>query len=186
MLTNTATVSPPGGVIDPVPSNNSATDSDLLTPQADLQITKTDGKTSVLAGSSDTYTIVVTNVGPSAVSGASIVDNVPSTFTNVTYTATATGGATGFATSGSGNLDQTNVTMPVGSTITYTMTGVISASATGTISNTAIVSVPPGVIDPNPNNNIATHTDTVTPNQTPTKIPVTQKPLSKALFLGRY
>src|SRR5207248_479038 len=35
-LSNTATVSPPGGVTDPTPGNNGATDTDTLTPQADL------------------------------------------------------------------------------------------------------------------------------------------------------
>jgi uncharacterized repeat protein (TIGR01451 family) len=187
-LTNTATVEPPAGVVDPNLTNNTATHTDLLTPEADLQITKTDGKTSVVAGRSDTYTVVVTNAGPSAVSGASIVDTFPSIFSNVTYTATATGGASGFATSGSGNLDQTNVTMPVSSTITYTLTGLISASATGLLTNTATVAVPPGVIDPNPGNNIAVHTDTITPKPLPPLVvpAVTPKPLSKALFLGRY
>ena len=54
----------PVGVTDPTPANNTATDTDTLTPQADLQITKTDGKTTVVPGTSDTYTVVVTNVGP--------------------------------------------------------------------------------------------------------------------------
>ena len=61
------------------------------TPEADLQITKTDGKTTAVPGTSDTYTIVVTNAGPTAVSGAWIADTFPATFTNVTYTAVATG-----------------------------------------------------------------------------------------------
>src|SRR5581483_2282228 len=41
-LSNTATVGAPGGVSDPTPGNNAATDSDTLAPQADLAITKTD------------------------------------------------------------------------------------------------------------------------------------------------
>ncbi len=35
-LANTATVTAPAGVTDPTPGNNSATDTDTLTPQADL------------------------------------------------------------------------------------------------------------------------------------------------------
>ena len=42
-----------------------ATDTDSLDPQATLAITKTDGVTSVVAGTTDTYTIVVSNSGPS-------------------------------------------------------------------------------------------------------------------------
>jgi hypothetical protein len=68
---NTATVSPPAGVTDNDPGNNSATDSDTLTPQADLSITKTDGVTSVVPGTVDTYTITVTNNGPKWVAGGS-------------------------------------------------------------------------------------------------------------------
>src|SRR5947208_2644717 len=41
-LSNTATVGPPAGVTDPNTGNNSATDTDTLTPQADLSITKGD------------------------------------------------------------------------------------------------------------------------------------------------
>ena len=162
-LSNTASVAAPSGVTDPTPGNNVATDTDTLTPQADLQITKTDYKTSVVPGTQDTYTVVVTNAGPSAVTGASVVDNFPSTFTNVTYTATATGGATGFSASGSGSSLNQTVNMPVGSTITYLVTGLVSASATGTLSNTASVAAPSGVTDPTPGNNVATDTDTLTP-----------------------
>ncbi len=162
-LVNTATVAAPQGTTDPTPANNSATDTDVLTPQADLSITKTDNKTTVVPGTSDTYTIVVTNTGPSAVTGATVADTFPATFTGVTYTAVATGGATGFTASGSGNINDTAVNMPVGSTVTYTVTGTVSAAATGSLVNTATVTTPQGVTDPTPANNTATDTDTLTP-----------------------
>ena len=129
---------------------------------ADLQITKTDNKTTAVPGTSDTYTIVVTNAGPSSVTGATVMDTFPAIFTGVTWTATATGGATGFTASGSGNINDT-VTMPAGSIITYLVTGTISPNATGSLSNTATVTAPAGVSDPNPGNNSATDTDTLTP-----------------------
>ena len=56
-LANSATVAAPTGVTDPDPSNNSATDSDTVTPAqgvADLAITKDDGTTAVDAGGSTT------------------------------------------------------------------------------------------------------------------------------------
>ena len=49
------------------------------------------------AGAKNTYTIVVTNAGPSKVIGAAIHDSFPSTFTSVTYNATQSGGASGFS-----------------------------------------------------------------------------------------
>jgi hypothetical protein len=102
----------------------------------------------------------VTNAGPSKVIGAVINDTFPSIFTGVTYTATQSGGASGFTASGSGNITNT-VTMPPASTITYKATGTISASATGSISDTATVTPPSGVTDPNTANNSATDTDTL-------------------------
>jgi uncharacterized repeat protein (TIGR01451 family) len=157
-ISDTATVTP-AGVDDPNPGNNTATDTDSVTVKADLKVTVTDGKTAAVPGTKDTYTIVVTNAGPSNVAGAVIHDHFPSTFTGVTFTVTQGGGATGF-TRGSGDLAQT-VAMPSGSHVTYKATGTISASATGSISNTATVWIPTGVIDPNTGNNTATDTDTL-------------------------
>ena len=163
-LSNTATVTPPAGVTDPIPGNNSSTATDPLMPQADLQITKTDGNTTAVPGTSDTYTIVVTNAGPSFVTGASVMDTFPVIFTGVTWTATATGGATGFTASGSGNINDT-VTMPVGSTITYLATGTISPSAIGSLINNATVEPPADVTDPDLSNNSAGDADTLTPQK---------------------
>src|SRR5581483_4835722 len=91
-LTNTATVAPPDGVTDPNPENNTSTDTDTRTPVADLAITKDDGKTTAVPGTSDTYTIVVSNNGPSAVTGASVSDALPADVTSATWTASASSG----------------------------------------------------------------------------------------------
>jgi uncharacterized repeat protein (TIGR01451 family) len=159
-LSNTAQVTVPSGILDPNTANNSATDSESITSQADLKVTITDGKTAAVPGTKDTYTIVVTNAGSSNVAGAIIQDNFPATFTGVTYTATQTGGASGFTAAGSGNIQNT-VTMPAASKITYKATGTISASAAGSISNKASVTSPGGVPDPNLANNSATDSDTL-------------------------
>ena len=55
-------------------STVTATDSDTLTAHATLGITKTDGVTSVTAGTTDTYTVVVSNTGPSDATNLSVVD----------------------------------------------------------------------------------------------------------------
>ena len=159
-LSDNATVTKPADISDPSTANNSATDSDTITFKADLKITVNDGKTAAVAGTKDTYTIVVTNAGPSNVAGAIIQDNFPGTFTGVTFTATQTGGVSGFTPAGSGNIHNT-VSMPAGSKITYRATGTISASATGSISNTASATSPGGVPDPILTNNSATDTDTL-------------------------
>src|SRR5207253_430465 len=110
-LSDTATVSVPSGVTDPDLTNNSATDSDALVLSANLKVTVTDGKSSVVSGQSDTYTIVVTNNGLGRVSGAMAGDSFPAVFTGVRFTATQTGGASGFTANGTCNINDT-VTMP--------------------------------------------------------------------------
>lgn len=129
------------------------------TPTADLSVTVTDGKTTAVPGATNTYTIVVGNSsGSSKATGAVINDSFPVVFTGVTYSASQTGGASGFSASGSGNIND-KVTLPAGSTITYRATGTISTSATGTLSNTATVTLPSSMTDPNLANNTATDSD---------------------------
>ena len=159
-LSNTATVSPPAGVTDTIPGNDSATDTDTLTPLADLSITNTDGLTMVVPGTSTTYTIVVTNAGPSTAVDQAVNDLFPPEITGVTWTAVASAGSSVAADSGTGNI-VTSVTLLPGGTITFTAVSQISPAATGTLTNTATVAVPPG--DNTPDNNTATDIDTLTP-----------------------
>ena len=96
-LSNTTTVTAPNGVtnIDPnsVNGSTSATDTDTLTPQADLQITKDDGQTTAVPGMGLTYTITVTNTGPSDAPGALVSDMFPASLTGVSYMVAQSGGA---------------------------------------------------------------------------------------------
>src|ERR1019366_1946217 len=73
-VTNGATVAPPAGVTDPNLTNNDASDTDTVNPLADLAISKTDGTLAVNAGAPTTYTLVVTNNGPSSATGALLAD----------------------------------------------------------------------------------------------------------------
>ena len=128
-------------------------------PNADLSITKTDGVSTVTPGQAVTYTLVVSNAGPAAATGATVTDTFPGTLTGVTWTCVAAGGASCTA-SGSGNLS-TSVNLPVGGTATFTVNATVSVSATGTISNTATVTAPADLADPSTANNSATDVDTV-------------------------
>ncbi len=124
-ITNTATVTGPNGFIDTDLSNNSATDTNTICPpEGDLSITKTDGLTTVFAGQRVTYTIVVSNTGPVAANGAQVRDLIPANLTNVTWTSVASPGASGNASSGTGNINQV-VNLAAGSSITYTLTGTV-------------------------------------------------------------
>src|SRR5262249_3947717 len=123
-VTNTATVSAPAGVTDPTPGNNSATDTDTLTPQVDVSITKPDGVTTVSPGGSTTYTIVAHNSGPSNALGVSVGDPFPAALT-CTWTCAGTGGGACTVSSGSGNIADAAI-LPVGGNTTYVATCSIS------------------------------------------------------------
>jgi uncharacterized repeat protein (TIGR01451 family) len=157
-VSNTATISPPSGVTDPATGNNSATDSEPLTPQADLSLTNSDGQTQQTAGLTATYTIEAINAGPSDAPAANVTDAFPSTLTcNWTCTGTFGGQCPG---SGSGNINQA-VNLPKGAHTKFTATCSIASSATGTLANPASAASGPGVTDPNSSNNTLTDSDSI-------------------------
>src|SRR5439155_1040352 len=126
--------------------NNTATDDDTIGSQADLSIAKTDGKASVVPGTSDTYTITLTNNGPSTVSSVTLVDTVPAALLSPVFTPSV-----GSYNSGTGAW--TGLSLASGQSVTLTLSGTVSATATGTIVNTVTVSPPAGVTDTVPGNN---------------------------------
>ena len=75
-LSNTVSVAPPAGWTEPNTADNSATDTDTLTPQANLAITKTDGQATTTPGAGIVYTIVA-SIRPLAVTGATVADTLP-------------------------------------------------------------------------------------------------------------
>ncbi|HXU31496.1 MAG TPA: ExeM/NucH family extracellular endonuclease, partial [Thermoanaerobaculia bacterium] len=152
-ISNTATVTSATG--DGTPANNSATATTAVAGSADLSITKTDGVATVTPGGSTTYTITVSNAGPSNTLAA-VFDNFPAALT-CNWTCVGAGGGSCTA-AGSGNINEP-VTLPVGGSVTFTAPCSISASAAGSLTNTASVA---GVAtDPSSGNNSATDTDTL-------------------------
>ncbi len=158
-IANTASVAPPVGVSDPNAANDSATDTDIVgSASADLAITKDDGVSTVIAGHNTTYTIGVSNAGPSPAGSATVTDNFPAACTSVSWTCAGAGGGTCTA-SGSSNISD-SVSLPAGGSVTYTAVCAISAAGSGTLSNTATVTF---AGDPNSANNSATDVDTLLP-----------------------
>jgi len=130
-------------------------------PQADLSITKTDGQTTVAAGSPIVYTITVGNAGPVTAHSAIVADTFPPSLQNVNWTCSASPGSSCCSIIGGNVFINRPVMILPGGTVTYIATATISASATGTLSNTATVTAPASVTDPNGGNNSATDTDTI-------------------------
>lgn len=131
------------------------------TGTANLGITKTDGRTQVATGTSTTYTLVVSNTGPNNVIGTTVADTPPAGMTFTSWTCAASGGAACGAASGTGLINDT-ININVGSTVTYTVTAQVAPNfAGGSITNTASVT-PPGIVsDPDQTNNSASDVDTV-------------------------
>jgi uncharacterized repeat protein (TIGR01451 family) len=144
--------------VDPVPANNTATDTDTVLQGANISVTKTDGQTTAVPGQAIRYTIVVSNAGPNSVSGVTVSDPVPASLLSPTWTCVAAGGAS-CTTSGSGDISDT-IDLPVGGTATYTLSGTLSSNPPG-LSNTATVTLPAGYGDPNPADNSATDADVI-------------------------
>lgn len=69
--TATFTTSPLG---DAVPSNNTGTATTPINCATNLTVTKTDGKTTVTAGGTTSYTITFASLGPAAGDGATVLD----------------------------------------------------------------------------------------------------------------
>ena len=179
-LTNTATVAAPPGVSDPDvpddpfdcttaamppdPSCNFFEDGETIKPTTDLEISKTHVGP-VLAGGTVTYTIVATNNGPLAISGAKVADTFPAEVTGgagVTWICTASGTAscmmgspTGTGAAGTGDIDEAvDLGAAVGDKVTYTAAAKVASGTTGMVDNTATV---------DPNTAVTGVSDDVTP-----------------------
>ncbi len=147
-------------VKDANPENNSATDTDRPAPMSDLSVVKTDGQTSAVPGTGVTYTVTVSNSGPSDVVNATVSDPIPASLAGATWTCVPDPGAT--CASGSGAISDV-VAIPAGKKVVYTFKANIAADAVGVLANTATVTGPAGV-DPNPVNNTATDADALVPS----------------------
>jgi len=156
-ITNNATVS--ATEPDPNPANNSASVTTTVTPVADLAVTKTGSPTSVPVGGNITYTIKVTNNGPSPANSVTVTDTLPPAIAFVFVSASASQGSC--VPPASGKIVCTVGTLANGASATATVVITPTAGALPSITNS--VNVMSNQFDPNPNNNSASATTTVTP-----------------------
>lgn len=133
----------------------------------DLSITKTNGATSITQGANTTYVISVTNNGPT-VADATITDSLPAGLTFVSVIA-GIWNCTTPAVGTSGAISCTTPSLGVGHTAYAYVTVKLSPTATGTLSNTAVVTT--SLIETSPGNNSATDTDTIILAAPPAPVP---------------
>ncbi|HMC68681.1 MAG TPA: DUF11 domain-containing protein, partial [Mycobacteriales bacterium] len=155
VLSNTAGVFS-NNTSDPNAANNSATEPTTVHASADVSVTKT-GPSTALAGTSITYTIVVSNAGPSDAALVSLTDPMPAEMT-----ASAASSTQGPCTTGASVICSLG-TIAAGASATITVTADIDPNNVGSPSrsvvNTATASSPTS--DPNPANNAGSATTTV-------------------------
>jgi uncharacterized repeat protein (TIGR01451 family) len=156
-LLNTATVAPPAGFTDPISINDSASDGDTLTPQADLSLAKVDSADPVAVGDGLTYTLTVDNLGPSDATGVMLVDPLPF---GVEFVSVVPGGPTCSYAPASRTVSCDLGTIVHSGTAVVTIT--VTTRAAGTITNKASVSVSAPATDPDLSNNKASEDTTVT------------------------
>src|SRR5207247_2286012 len=107
-------------------ANNSVTDTDTLTPRNDVSVGKTDNGSTAVPGSATTYTIVVSNSGPSTATNGSVSDPLAAGVSAASWSGTN-------GSSGTGAVSDTISSLAPGATVTYTDTVQIGAAATGNL-----------------------------------------------------
>jgi uncharacterized repeat protein (TIGR01451 family) len=149
-LSNTATVGSSGP--DPNPANNTVIQSTAVQTSADVSVTKTADVTSVTVGGTITYTVSVTNNGPSDAQSVTFSDTVPSNtrIVNATIPPGWIPAPTVF-----GTIVAQRTTLEAGSG-PQVFTIVVRVTSGTVVSNTA--SVTSATADPAPGNNSSTAT----------------------------
>lgn len=143
-ITDSATVS--AAETEPNPTNNGASVSSVVSPVADLAVAVQASRSQVTRGQQETYTVTVTNKGPSDASGVILKDTLP---TGATVVSVNAGGAA--VTQTNGSVVAAIGALPSGGSATVTI--VVTVGVPGTITDSA--SVTATEIDPAPANNTA-------------------------------
>ncbi|HNT74255.1 MAG TPA: hypothetical protein PKH77_04450, partial [Anaerolineae bacterium] len=125
---NTATVD--GNEDDPTPGNDSDTETPIPTPVTDLAVVKSVNDTTPAVGDMITFTVIVTNYGPSAATDVVVNDLLPSGYTYQAHTASA-----GTYTPGSGVWSVGNLAANASATLRIR----VQVNPTGAYANTATV-----------------------------------------------
>jgi uncharacterized repeat protein (TIGR01451 family) len=181
-ISNTATVSLGDAAVTEVgPStDNTSTDVTTVEVSTDVQVEKTDNAVSAVPGTSHSYQVTVRNAGFITVNDVAVADALPlfqgsgAGFVpgTISWQCRAFDGACcnhNSAVCGTAaptppvvaDAMAAAVDLPGQSRVVFTVTGQLDPRASGTLSNTASATLPPGITDTNPANNSATDANTV-------------------------
>lgn len=139
----------PTGLTDNNLTNNTSSDTNTQNSQADLSLAITGSPDTVIAGENITYTITLTNNGPSTAQNVQVQDVLPASLSFVS------------ATPSKGSWTAPNWTigsLALNETVTMTLVAKLNSNVTSNVTNT--VTATTGSSDPNPSNNSASKTTT--------------------------
>ena len=128
-ITNSATVS--SSTSDPDSGDRSPSADTTVEPRADVSISKTDGPDPVVAGNQITYTLAVTNAGPSTATGVTVTDAIPAGTSFVS--------ATGGGTESGGTVTWNLGSLASGSSTNVQLVVAVDSGRIADLSNTATV-----------------------------------------------
>ncbi|HOB67524.1 hypothetical protein [Ottowia sp.] len=145
-VTNTATATPPAGtacLVNGAAAKPCAASASNRSVGA-ISVAKTTNVTGPLApGGSVTYKVTVTNTGVVPVNNVAVSDPVPAGIVATqSWSCAGTNGAT-CAASGTGAINESSVSLPVGGVVTYTITATAANTLPAQVTNTVTVTPPP-------------------------------------------
>ncbi len=147
-----ATASVTSATADAAAANNSASTSTGVFARADLAVSQSGAPASICGGQPMTYTLNVSNAGPSTAASVSLADTLPAGGTLVSAS------GAGWACSGTATVTCTRASLAVGAAPPVTIT-IAAPVSSGTATNTAAVSS--GVVDPSAGNDSSAASTTV-------------------------
>src|SRR6185436_12205389 len=154
-ISNSASVS--AAEADPVSGNNSDSEDTTVSPVADLSITQADDPDPVSAGANVTYTLSISNAGPSTATNLTVTDTLPP---GASFVSASGNNWTGGESSGT----VTCTRAQLGTGVTRTIAIVVTApQGQGSIQNAASVSSE--TADPDAAGNASSETTTISPLQ---------------------
>ena len=132
---------------------SSASASVEVIPASDLTISVSDGTDTIAPGASDTYTITLTNNGPSSATNATVSDTLDADFAAMSSIASI--GGTTFTDLGGGQFAWTGINLASGASATFTLIGNVPSPLTAgsAFVNLANVSSDPGQVDTDASSN---------------------------------
>jgi uncharacterized repeat protein (TIGR01451 family) len=179
----TDTITATSDTNDPNTANNSATVATIVgaAGTANLAVTNVGSPNPVVQGQNITYTVTVTNNGPSAASSPVFSETLP---TNTTFVSVAASSGTTGWTCSSSAISCSIGSLAVGASTTFTVVVKVGAGvAAGTII-TDTAQVTSNTTDPNPSNNFATVTTVVASSSSQADLALTKTGTPNPVLAG--